>query len=185
MATFKQVDPWVQQAKADLRAAKVAANEIAECHRRYWIQQSYEKAIKALALIRFKGSDEEDSALCTLLSHSPMKFLKKHADDPTSALPKGLTRKKIFGLEREVQIFVRSLAQFEFLARIDEEGPSKNPSDVSYRYPFYDQEANYVAPANIENWSEYLGGLDAAFAAVEKMIRAVDDEYRTFKRKPL
>jgi hypothetical protein len=44
MATSKQVKAWVEQAKTNPLASKVTTIGIGECHRRYWIQQAYEKA---------------------------------------------------------------------------------------------------------------------------------------------
>jgi hypothetical protein len=40
MATPEQVKAWIRQAEADLTAANVEAPGLAECHRRYWLQQS-------------------------------------------------------------------------------------------------------------------------------------------------
>ena len=45
MVTPKQVEQWLLQAESDLDEAK--AKGISEGHTRYWLQQSYEKAIKA------------------------------------------------------------------------------------------------------------------------------------------
>src|SRR5262245_30106391 len=56
MATPKQVKTWIEQARADLVASRAEAGGIRECHRRYWIQQSYEKSIKAYALMRWTGT---------------------------------------------------------------------------------------------------------------------------------
>ena len=49
MATPTQVEQWLLQAEADLRASEALAADIRENHRRYWIQQAYEKAMKAWA----------------------------------------------------------------------------------------------------------------------------------------
>lgn len=51
MSTLRQVKAWLDQAKYDLGASRVADINVRDCHRRYWIQQSYEKAIKAYALM--------------------------------------------------------------------------------------------------------------------------------------
>lgn len=184
MATSEQVRPWIQQAKADLQAARVDSKGIAECHRRYWAQQVYEKAMKALTLIWFKGSEEEDNALCGLLSHSPLKHLERHIDDPKSALPKELSRKRLFTLERQVRAFVRTHDEHGWLRRIDDLEPSKKPTDVSYRYPFFDGESNYIAPTDFRDWDSHLGGIAGAVGAVEKLLQAVDDEFKAFKRTP-
>jgi hypothetical protein len=47
VADLKQVKVWLIQARADLTAADATCQDLAECHRRYLIQQAYEKAIKA------------------------------------------------------------------------------------------------------------------------------------------
>ena len=74
MATSTQVRTWIEQAHADLAATQVEDAGLRECHRRYWIQQSYEKAIKAYALMRWTGGPNDDAqfARLFLLQHSPL-----------------------------------------------------------------------------------------------------------------
>jgi len=95
-----------------------------------------------------------------------------------------LSRKAIVALERQVQSFARARDEHRWLESIDGLEPSKKSTAVSYRYPFYDQEANYVAPAEFPDWDSHLGGIDGAIGAIEKMVRAVEDEFKAFKRKP-
>ena len=66
LATPEQVNTWIAQAEADLRASRVTGEGLCECHGRYWIQQSYEKAIKAYALMRWKGGPGEDAQFTRL-----------------------------------------------------------------------------------------------------------------------
>ena len=85
MATPTQVRTWIAQADADLVAARVEHDGLGECHRRYWLQQSYEKAIKAYALMRWTGGAEDEAqfARLFLLQHSPLKTVAE-ANTPLS-----------------------------------------------------------------------------------------------------
>lgn len=96
MASPQQVEAWIEQAEDDLEAARVDAAGLSECHRRYWIQQAYEKAIKAYALMRWKGAsqDEAEFAQKFLLQHSPVQNLE--ASTPMS--------KALHLLEREAVV---------------------------------------------------------------------------------
>ncbi len=183
MATPEQVRTWLHQAEADLAAAQVNAQGIKECHQRYWIQQCFEKALKAYALILFNGSDAEDAALCKLLSHSPMKRLEEHADDPQSNLPNMLERKHLWVLRREVEAFVGSLDNATFLKKIDALEPTHQNDNVSYRYPFMADDG-YVAPAAFADWRLHLGDLMGAIAAVKTLVSEVGAAYKGFKRGP-
>jgi hypothetical protein len=85
MATPKQVRAWIDQADADLVASRARSVGLGECHRRYWIQQSYEKSIKAFALMRWTGTAENETELARLflLQHSPLKTVSQ-ANAPLS-----------------------------------------------------------------------------------------------------
>lgn len=174
MATPAQVDAWIEQAQADLFAARVQAEGVAECHRRYWIQQSYEKAIKAYALVRWAGpsSDEGEFSRQFLLQHSPLKTLST-VGSPLS--------KALHLLRREVLAFVNGLDNAAVLLQIDATTPRNSPSEISYRYPF-EHRGEYVSPASYDGWDVYQGNAMGACAAVSRLIAAVKEERRDFAR---
>ncbi|MEZ4301864.1 MAG: hypothetical protein R3B70_43420 [Polyangiaceae bacterium] len=147
-----------------------------ECHRRYWIQQSYEKTIKAYALMRWGGApaDEPEFARLFLLQHSPLKTVGL----ATTPLSKGLRL-----LRREVEAFVRGLDNADLLLRIDATTPRNDPNEVSYRYPFL-VDGDFVAPVAYSEWDAYQGNVAGALAAVERLLAAVKDELRIFARTP-
>lgn len=177
MPELKQVKAWLDQATADLRAAQAKDDAIAECHRRYWFQQSCEKAIKALGLLRW--ADTNDPALTTELTAV---FLKQHApyDTLQSSAPKS---KAIKALQREIDSFLRQLDNFALLKKLDATRPYFNPSEVSYRYPFI-QDGSYVAPCDFEGWDGYQGNTMGVESAVGKLLKAVRAEYATVRRGP-
>lgn len=176
MATSKQVKTWIEQAEADLVAARVRADGLGECHRRYWIQQSYEKAIKAFALMRWTGTagDEAQFARLFLLQHSPLKTVVE-ANTPLS--------KPLHLLAREVEAFVRALDNAAMLLKIDATTPRNDPAEVSYRYPFL-VDGGYVAPASYEEWDAYQGNDAGAQAAVQRLLSSVKEEFKIFARTP-
>jgi hypothetical protein len=176
MATSKQVKTWIQQAEADLDAARVEDARLGECHRRYWIQQSYEKAIKAYALMRWTGAavDEPQFARLFLLQHSPLKTVTE-ATTPLS--------KPLHLLAREVETFVRRLDNHDLLLKIDATTPRNEPAEVSYRYPFLVDD-EYRAPVFYREWDAYQGNFAGAQAAVGRLLSAVKDELKIFARSP-
>jgi hypothetical protein len=176
MATPKQVRTWIEQAEADLAASRAKADGIRECHRRYWLQQSYEKSIKAYALMRWTGSaaQEREFAHLFLLQHSPLKTVSD-ANAPLS--------KELHLLRREVLAFVHGLDNDKFLLQIDATTPRNDPAEVSYRYPFI-SDGDYVPPAAYEAWDTYQGNVEGALAAVGRLLKAVKDELSFFARKP-
>jgi hypothetical protein len=178
MATPKQVRTWIQQAEADLRAARVDASDLRPCHQRYWLQQSYEKAIKAYALMRWNGDVNQEPQFnrLFLLQHSPIKTVTE-TDTPLS--------KSLHLLRREVQSFIQGdlAGVAASLLKIDATTPRHDPEEVSYRYPFL-EDGEYVAPAVYEGWDGYQGNLLSASGAVERLLQAVKDELKLFSRKP-
>jgi len=175
MATPAQVDAWIQQAEADLRAARVVDEGIAECHRRYWIQQSCEKALKAYALMKWTegaAAEELEFRRMFLLQHSPLKTL--------SGVGTPLT-KRLHLLRREVVLFVNGLDNAALLWKIDGTTPRNDPAETSYRYPFV-HEGEYAAPAAFVGWDAYQGNATGACAAVNRLIAAVRDERSEFAR---
>jgi hypothetical protein len=176
MATLTQVRTWIEQANADLVAAEVEDARLRECHRRYWIQQSYEKAIKAYALMRWTGGANDDAqfARLFLLQHSPLKTVAQ-ANTPLS--------KALHLLAREVEAFVRILDNADLLLKIDATTPRNDPVEVSYRYPFL-VEGEYKAPVSYEDWDAYQGNVTGAQAAVKRLLSAVKEELKIFARTP-
>ncbi len=176
MVTPEQVKAWLRQAEADLNAANVEAEGLAECHRRYWLQQAYEKGIKSLALMLWNGTDDQMRELerLFLLQHSPLKNLAGAASPLSKAL---------FLLDREVRVFVRRLDNAEMLLKIDATSPTTRVDEVSYRYPFVDGGA-YVAPTDFTGWDVYQGNRMGGIAAVQRLLQTVKEELRTFARKP-
>lgn len=176
MATPEQVRKWIEQAEADLKASRVTDESLGECHRRYWIQQSCEKAIKAYAMMRWTGSaaEEAEFSRLVLLQHSPL----KNVIAPNAPLSKSLHL-----LSRQVEIFVRSLDNSGMLLRVDATTPRNDPAEVSYRYPFI-VEGEYVAPISFDGWDNYQGNFEGVRAAVTRLIAAVKAELTTFARRP-
>lgn len=176
MVTRERVEAWVEQAEADLQAATAESSSLRECHRRYWLQQSYEKSIKAYALMRWKGTpaDEREFTKVFLLQHSPLKAMS----DVSTPLSKATHL-----LRREVEAFVRSLDNAALLLKIDDTTPRNDPTEVSYRYPFL-RDGSYVPLASFDGWDAYQGNAQGARAAVERLLRAVKGELRTFARAP-
>lgn len=176
MITPAQVRAWIEQSEADLLAARTDADGLRECHRRYWIQQSYEKAIKAYALMQWTGSDEEEAqfARLFLLQHSPL----THVQGTGTPLSKPLHL-----LTRQVLTFVRGLDNGALLLKIDGTTPRNDPSEISYRYPFLAEDA-YVAPASFEDWDGYQGNMAGVRAAVARLLTEVKAELKIFARTP-
>jgi len=176
MAQLEEVSAWLAQAEADLNAARVEDARFAECHRRYWIQQGYEKAIKAYALIRWNGSSRDlRFRMDFLLKHSPLKSI-----GATASLTK-----ELYLLGREVESFVRGLGDAGLLMKIDDLETSSRPDQVSYRYPFRLQGgAAELPPSEYSDWEACLGNRMGSTAAVERLIRKVRGELRIARRRP-
>jgi hypothetical protein len=174
VATLRQVEAWIEQAEADLLAASARAPELRECHRRYWLQQGYEKAIKAYALMRWNGGPENEREFhrTFLLQHAPLKVVSE-VSTPLS--------KAMYLLRREVEIFVRRLDNSEILLKIDATIPRNDPAEISYRYPFL-QEGEYTSPARFDGWDAYQGNPQGTQAAVARLLRAVKDELKIWGR---
>jgi hypothetical protein len=175
MAQLEDAAIWLTQAEADLRAARAEHGDVAECHRRYWLQQSYEKAIKAYALIHWKGpANDKQFRTQFLLKHSPFKSVGAGAS-PLSLL--------LHKLMRQLETFVRRLDNAGLLLKIDDTETSSKPDQVSYRYPFFEG-GNLVAPCEYEGWEGYLSNREGATAAVDRLLRAVGKELKVAKRGP-
>lgn len=176
MPTSRRVKTWVEQAEADLRASRATHESLGECHCRYWIQQSYEKAIKAYAIMRWSGTaaDDVEFTRLFLLQHSPLRTINT-ANAPLS--------KPLHLLRRDVIGFVRGLDNGEILLQIDATTPRNDPAEVSYRYPFVFNGAD-VAPVSFDGWDSYQGNIAAVQAAVRRLLSAVKAELSVFARTP-
>lgn len=176
MATPKQVEQWLRQAEEDLRAAAADADGISENHRRYWLQQSYEKAIKAWGLMRWRhnADDERQFHNVFLRRHSPFFVI-----DTTNAL----LPKSIHLLQREARAFVNRLAYGDVLIKIDATTPEFDETKVSYRYPFVADD-EHIAPSAYDGWNAYQGEWGEVRRSVRTFIREVRAELTIFRRGP-
>ena len=175
---------WLDQARVDLDAALVkTANE---SHRRYWLQQSYEKALKCWVRANMIPLDDDYEHACGLIfwhAHSPLLRL-------TRAKNENYVRQKIgkklqhrghdvfLGLHligREIRSMFRSSKKHEaMLLQIDATTPSTDTSKISYRYPFYvaSPERKMVSPSKYgdQGWLNYQGDEDRVQAAVRWLL---------------
>jgi len=179
MVPHKQVKAWVRQAEADLNASKAETASLAECHRRYLIQQSYEKAIKALALMLWESATSEETTQFDRLflgQHSPLKTLAEAADS---------LYRPLYLLNRQLKTFLMGLDNGALLLKIDATKPMKKDDKVSYRYPFVDEESgSYTAPVDFDGWDNYQGERRDALKCVTQLLGAVGDQLKLYARKP-
>ncbi len=176
MATPKQVEQWLRQAEEDLRAAEADAEGVSENHKRYWLQQSYEKAIKAWGLMKWRhdADDEAQFHHVFLRRHSPFLYM----DNTNAPLPK-----TIHLLQREARAFVNGFAYSAVLIKIDATTPEFDETKVSYRYPFLVGE-EHIAPSNYDAWDAYQGEWGEVRRSVRNFIRDVRAEFAIFRRAP-
>lgn len=171
-----EVWAWLEQAKADLQAASVLVDENTESHRRYWLQQAYEKAVKAFGLSLLESPSEEHRAELRggfLRHHDPVRSFEAHP--PAS--------KVISALKRRLSTFVRSHPEYPTLDRLEEHKARLDSSSMSYRYPFKRaQDATWIAPARFADWSELLGSFDKSREAVRSFVTAVENEHKKMRR---
>ncbi|MGM0578169.1 MAG: hypothetical protein ACQEXJ_20760 [Myxococcota bacterium] len=173
----------MDQARADLRAARCTDDAVAECHRRYWLQQAYEKALKAY-LVAQVGKRERHEVLLivrdTILgSHSPLTDFPRGVDldDLKARLEqaypddwqRGLRLVEL--LRRHAHAFVTNRRGHEALYKLDDTRPSIAARYPSYRYPFFDG-GKSVAPAKWRGWTGYQGPEEEVAGAVEELIDA-------------
>ncbi|HEX3775064.1 MAG TPA: hypothetical protein VHV51_11410 [Polyangiaceae bacterium] len=176
MVTPRQVEQWLLQAESDLDAAEATAEGISESHTRYWLQQSYEKAIKAWGLMNwpFSADDEAQFHHVFLRRHSPFLFI----DNTNAPLPKS-----IHLLRRAARTFVNGLAYRNVLVKLDGTTPEFDETKVSYRYPFI-ADGEHVAPCAYEGWNAYQGESGEVRRSVRNFIREVRGELTLFGRAP-
>ena len=171
------VECWIRQAEEDLKAAKADAEGISENHRRYWFQQSYEKAVKALGLLKYLAGPQEGKLINDLFLHRHDPLLRLEQEE-VSQLPRGLRL-----LRRELIAFVDRQDQSAFLRKIDATTATTDINEVSYRYPFL-KDGVPTYPSQYAEWDAYQGGSMAVRSSVERLIRSVRDEFRIAKRRP-
>lgn len=177
MATPEQVEQWLRQAEADLRAGEAEADGVSESHRRYWLQQSYEKAIKAWGLMKWKHNpDDEGQFHHVFLRHlSPFFFI----DNTNAPLPKS-----IHLLQREARLFINGLPYRDVLIKLDATTPEFDETKVSYRYPFLDAVGEHVPPCAYEDWDAYQGERGEVRRSIRAFLREVRGEFAIFRRAP-
>jgi hypothetical protein len=161
---------WIRQAQADLHAGR--AEDGAECHRRYWLQQACEKGIKALGLLLWRGTPADEGLFRHrfLHKHSPLDQLAKEVRED-AAVPKSLRF-----LLREIEAELSRLDGAGLLRRVDGTTPTTDPVDVSYRYPFRANGLD-VAPCDWRSadWDSYQGNAIGIAAAIDRFLKAVDN----------
>ncbi|WP_437877944.1 hypothetical protein [Sorangium sp. So ce513] len=178
MADRAQIDAWLRQAKADLQAGRTQSDDVSEDHRRYWLQQCCEKALKALGLLLWRGPASDDGMFRAhfLHKHSPLKELQQAA-----ALPKSLKL-----LLREIEVELGKIDGAALLRKVDATTPTVDPTGVSYRYPFRAASGQHVAPCEwvTADWDGYQGNALGITAALDRFIKAVENAVKRQQRGP-
>ena len=177
MITPRQVEQWLLQAESDLQAAESLTDGVSESHSRYWLQQSYEKAMKAWGLMNwpFNADDEGQFHHVFLRRHSPFLFI----DGTTAPLPKS-----IYLLQRDARVFVSTLPYRNLLMRLDATTPDSDETKVSYRYPFISN-GEHIAPCDYEDWDTYQGEQGEVRRSVRSFIKEVRSDLAYFRRRAL
>jgi hypothetical protein len=178
---------WLEQARADRTAATTKG--LKACHSRYLFQQAYEKSIKAFGIAILTKKQLNDRQFTSVLGdyflhhHTPMTVLAASDDaDITDALKRGYANTWSH-LLKQLQTFRHELKRQlldgvddrmkRVWEKIDAKRPSKDPSIVSYRYPFFDPSKNKdpVAPASWWGWDAYQGTESLVHEAVNLLIQ--------------
>jgi methylphosphotriester-DNA--protein-cysteine methyltransferase len=189
---------WLKQARADEKASRAAG--LTECHRRYLLQQAYEKGVKALALALLTTKQAKDkqfaSALgeCFLHHHTPVTVFSNKDDaaweEELRAAYKGNWEK----LLRELKTFRRALATemgresdnhiVDAWQKIDGTRPSKVIEAVSYRYPFIQPAyPDGIAPSEWNGWAAYQGEADHVRNAIATLLERAGQQVKTWLRQ--
>ncbi len=181
-----QPNVWLEQAKSDEKAS--AAKQLNECHRRYFMQQAYEKSVKALGLAILTRNQKSDKPFASVLGdyflnhHTPLTVLSESVtDDAKNDIKKRYPKKHeklikqltTFRIQLKRRMLDKVDAKVEGIwKKIDATRPSKNSSKVSYRYPFLDG-AIEIAPCAYNKWDAYQGSrTDVENAIKELFMRA-------------
>ncbi|MBN1606604.1 MAG: hypothetical protein JW940_08210 [Polyangiaceae bacterium] len=173
MADAAQLLAWVRQARADLDASISRGSGVAECRRRYLLQQACEKGMKALGLVLWdeRTADVASFGRFFLHRHDPLSRLRTQPDLPRS----------LWALLRQVDAELESIDNAALLRKVDSTCPSTDPSDVSYRYPFVDARSGaIVAPVDLstDDWDAYQGNEMGVARAVARLIDRVESRIR-------
>ena len=185
---------WLRQARRDLAAARGGVSD--ECHRRYWYQQSYEKAIKAYAITLVTSKDAQVLSGfrdAFLRHHAPLAVAKESGEEGIEALEDRLRRnypkrweeivKTVVNVRRLTESFVDNLNHARSVRKIDSTHPSLAVSAVSYRYPFQPKGSKQsVAPADWKGWSSYQGVESTIQKALDELIDGVALQVGSYAR---
>jgi HEPN domain-containing protein len=167
---------WLTQARADLKAATTIAPTIAECHRRYWLQQTVEKALKAYAISLLPDdlSQRENEALTALLlrHHAPLSEMATWSKDEIVAKWGIRAYKRLRFLKTYLNDLVANDAAGSSIRQVDDTKPSLSSKEVSYRYPFFRQD-RLVAPVEWQEWAGYQGDETKLCRDIEAFIGTV------------
>lgn len=177
---------WLQQAKADRDASK--ATKIADCHKRYLLQQAYEKGIKALGLACMNEHQEKNKKITSALGdyflhhHTPMTVFS--SEDDAERLAELQRDYPGFGetVHRQLKIIRTRIVTIlrdgtnqkvvKTWEQIDATRPTKSLDSVSYRYPFVDaQSIDGIAPCAWTGWDGYQGQEQEVRDAVDELLK--------------
>jgi HEPN domain-containing protein len=153
------------------------------CHTRYFLQQAYEKAIKAYMLAKL-GQEHANVELIlhdTILgSHSPLFDFRPQED--LAELEERLIRQYpdhwqrgimvLKTLRREAYNVLMCRRGANMLVQIDATRQSIRANVPSYRYPFFSNDETIV-PLSWDGWDVYQGPLDDVIAAVRDLLDTV------------
>jgi hypothetical protein len=173
MADKQELLAWLRQARADLDACVPGSAGLAECHRRYLLQQACEKGTKALGLVLWdeRSADVASFNRFFLHRHDPLARLQAQPDLPRS----------LWALLRQVDAELGSIDNADLLRRVDATSPSTDPAEVSYRYPFVDTRTGaVVAPVDLDtnSWDAYQGNEMGVSRAVGRLLDRVEGRIR-------
>jgi hypothetical protein len=163
---------WFQQARADRDASKAA--KISDCHKRYLLQQAYEKAIKALGLACMNEHQAKDKKIASALGdyflhhHTPMTVFSSDDDaerlgEIQAAYPKfgENVHRQLKTIRMQIVTILRDGTDAKVVKiweKIDATRPTKSIDSVSYRYPFVDPQNQLgIAPCAWTGWDAYQG----------------------------
>lgn len=195
MSIFPAPRSYLEQAKADFRVSQATHADLRACHTRYFLQQAYEKAIKAYMLAKLGPEDSQVEHLLrdTILgSHSPLADFRP--DEDLTELTDRLIRKypnhwqrgiKVLKtLRREAYGLLSGRRGANVLVLLDATRQSIRADVPSYRYPFF-QDGETIIPSRWENWDGYQGVLNEVVAAVSELVDAVSLTVGTSGRRRL
>ena len=168
------VEAWVRQARADLRAGGSVSRSAVHCHGRYWLQQACEKGLKAMGLLLWDEKNNPVAATRAFKAnfsgnHSPLKKLDAH-------LARGGVDPSLTAFQRQLRTELNAIDPKKVLDRVDGTTPSQNPADPSYRYPFQDG-LLLRAPMDwkAKDWTGYQGHKRSVVVAITRLLERVED----------